>query len=162
MTSWALGRRALVLGWALALAGCATRPPSAPEQGFWSGRLALRVDSTPVQSLNAGFELRGDARSGELALLSPLGSTLAEARWSADGAELRHSGATERYASMDELTQALTGAALPLPALFGWLRGQALAADGWQADLSGHADGRIAARRAHPLPAAELQLRLQP
>ena len=157
---WA--RRGLALMVWVALAGCASSPPSAPADDFWSGRLALRVDSTPVQSLNAGFELRGNASSGELTLLSPLGSTLAEARWSASGAELRHSSATERYASMDELTQALTGAALPLPALFGWLRGQALVADGWQADLSGHADGRIAARRAHPLPTAELQLRLQP
>ncbi|WP_342130727.1 lipoprotein insertase outer membrane protein LolB [Hydrogenophaga sp. OTU3427] len=160
MTTWSVWWRALVL--VVSLAGCASSPPSMPAEHFWSGRLALRVDSTPAQSLSAGFELRGDARSGELTLLSPLGSTLAEARWSAAGAELRHGNATERYASMDELTQALTGAALPLPALFGWLRGQALVADGWQADLSGHAEGQIAARRAHPLPTAELRLRLQP
>lgn len=156
------------LGWpglALALgllAGCATPPASSPEQAYWSGRLALRVDSEPPQSFSAGFELRGDAGQGELQLLNPLGGTAAVARWSPQGAELHDGQQARQYASMDELTRELAGAELPLAALFDWLRGAATVPAGWQVDLSGQAEGRILARRESPPPRAELRLRIQP
>ena len=144
------------------LAGCATPPTSAPQDNVWSGRLALSVAAEPPQSMSAAFELRGDAREGELALLSPLGQTVAVARWSPSGATLQQGDRTIAYAHMNELTEHLTGAALPLPALFQWLRGWATDVPGWSADLSGHRDGRILAQRLTPLPRAELRIRLQP
>jgi outer membrane lipoprotein LolB len=144
------------------LVACATPPASAPQDNFWSGRLALNVAAEPPQAMSAGFELRGDARAGELALLSPLGQTMAVARWSPAGATLQQGERSLPYASMDELTEQLTGAALPLPALFGWLRGEPAEVPGWSADLSGHADGRILAQRQSPPPRAELRIRLQP
>lgn len=112
--------------------------------------------------MSAAFELRGDARAGELTLLSPLGQTVAVARWSATGAELQQGEHRTPYASMDALTEQLTGAALPLPALFQWLRGQAAEVPGWSADLGEHANGRIQAQRQSPPPHAELRIRLQP
>ena len=86
----------------------------------------------------------------------------AVARWQPEGATLQQGERTFAYAHMDELTEQLTGAALPLPALFQWLRGLASEVPGWSADLSGHSDGRILAQRLTPLPRAELRIRLQP
>lgn len=146
----------------LVLTACATPPASAPQDNFWSGRLALRIASEPPQSLSAAFELRGNAQQGELSLLSPLGQTVALARWSPAGAALLQGDHTRPYAGMDELTEQLTGAALPMPALFDWLRGRTADVPGWSADLSEHADGLIQARRLSPAPAAELRIRLQP
>lgn len=144
------------------LTGCATPPASAPQDNFWSGRLALRIDTEPPQSLSAAFELRGHADEGELALMTPLGQTVALARWSAAGATLQQGEQQMPYASMDELTQQLTGATLPLAALFQWLRGQPVTAPGWSVDLGEPGAGRILAQRQSPLPRAELRLRLQP
>ncbi len=155
-------QRALMAALLTVLIGCATPPASAPQDHFWSGRLALNVATEPPQSMSAAFELRGDARTGELALLSPLGQTVAVARWSATGAELQQGEHRAPYASMDELTEQLTGAALPLPALFQWLRGEATQVPGWTVDLGEHANGRILAQRQSPPPRAELRIRLQP
>lgn len=154
--------RALMAALLAGLMGCATPLASVPQDNFWSGRLALRVAAEPPQSMSAAFELRGDARAGELALLSPLGQTVAVARWSTTGAELQQGEQHTPYTSMDALTEQLTGAALPLAALFQWLRGQAVEVPGWSADLSEHASGRIQAQRQSPPPQAELRIRLQP
>ena len=75
------------------------------------------------------------------------------ARWSPAGAALLQGDHTQPYAGMDELTEQLTGAALPMPALFDWLRGRTADVPGWSADLSEHADGLIQARRLSPAPA---------
>lgn len=124
--------------------------------------MALRLDSTPPQSLSAGFDLRGSPQAGELQLSSPLGTTLASVRWSPQGAELRQGDRLERRDSLDELTSDISGTALPVAALFGWLRGESTAADGWTVDLSQQPQGRITARRAAPLPSAELRVLFAP
>lgn len=157
-----MSARLLLAGVLLALlSACATPPrePVVPGEVFWQGRLALRVDSQPPQSLSAGFELRGNAQQGELALSSPLGQVLAVADWGAQGARLRQGGTERRYASVDDMTTELTGTPLPLAALYDWLQGKADAPAGWEVDLSGHAEGRLVARRMAPPPAAELRLR---
>ena len=112
--------------------------------------------------MTAGFELRGNAQQGELSLFSPLGQTVAQATWSPAGATLQQGEQRQPYASMAELTQQLTGTALPLAALFLWPCGQTAEVPGWSADLSGQGDGRIDAQRNSPLPRAELRIRLQP
>lgn len=148
---------------ALLLSACAApRPPSLPGEETWSGRLALRIDSTPAQSFSAGFDLRGTPDAGELQLNSPLGTNLATVQWSPQGAELRQGGKVERRASLDELSTELSGTALPVAAMFGWLRGNGTATDGWTVDLSQQPAGRITARRATPLPSAELRLLFTP
>ena len=82
-------------------------------------------------------------------------------RWSAAGAELQRGDELQRRGSLDELTRELTGAPLPVLALFDWLAGRASEASGWQADLSARPQGRLVARRAQPAPAAELRLVVQ-
>lgn len=159
---WPATRRlALVMGvsW---LAACATPPDMVPGQKHWSGRLAMQVASDPPQSVSAGFELTGSPDAGELWLTSPLGNTVASVAWSPGSAELRQGEQVVRRASLDALTTELGGAPLPLVALFAWLNGQPQTANGWAADLSRHAEGRITARRTDPAPTAELRIVFQP
>lgn len=116
----------------------------------WSGRISVRTTgsaSQSPQSFSAGFVLSGTATQGELALDTPLGTTLATAGWAPGRAVLTQGGATHTYASVDELSAALTGEPLPLQALFGWLNGEATQANGWTPDLSQQAQGRISATR---------------
>lgn len=124
--------------------------------------MALRVDSEPVQSLSGGFSLRGSAGQGELVLTTPLGTTVASAAWDKSGAEWRQGQQVVRKESLQALATELGGAALPVAALFAWLRGESVTVDGWQADLSRHSEGRITARRMAPLPRAELRLIVEP
>ena len=167
------GRRAAYFGLSLSqffgllltllVAGCAA-PHRAPVDGLaaWNGRLALKVQSDPPQSYSAGFDLRGSAQSGELLLATPLGPTLATLQWTPERAVLIQGSQTTQRSSLDELSAELGGTALPVSALFAWLEGRAVAANGWEADLSGHGEGRITARRTRPLPKAELRLIFQP
>ena len=144
------------------LAGCATPSrPSAPADGFWSGRMALQVDQQPAQSFSAIFELRGNARRGGLTLTSPIGSVLAELSWEPGTATLRTGGQTRQFGSVAALAQEATGTALPVQALFDWLAGMQTPVPGWQADLSELAQGRLRARRTDPAPAADLRVVLE-
>lgn len=156
---------------ALALAGCAHAPQPPTQPGpdaaasapmSWRGRLALRVQpSAPQQepaAFFASFELSGQPQAGSLLLLGPLGTALAQLRWDAHIAVLSKEGQERAYASLEELVTEVTGAALPVAALFDWLQGRAAPAPGWSVDLSRLAEGRLTARREHPPPAAELRL----
>lgn len=141
------------------MAGCATpRPPGGAPGGPWTGRLSLRVDSQPAQSFAALFELRGAPGRGELTLTSPIGSTLGVLQWAPGEALLRDGRRVQRYDSIDALAERVTGAALPVDALFQWLAGQPAAVPGWRADLSQVAAGRLQAVRESPQPTAELRV----
>jgi outer membrane lipoprotein LolB len=131
------------------------------ESQYWRGRLALRVDSEPPQAFSAGFELSGQATQGELRLYSPLGTVLAELRWTPQAATLTRNGETQQFDSLDALATQATGAALPVAALFQWLAGVQTTADGWRADLSQLEAGRLIAQRTAPAPATELRLLLE-
>jgi len=145
------------------LAGCAApKMQTAPGVDSWNGRLALSVDSSPPQSYAAGFDLHGTPQAGELLLATPIGTTLATVSWAPGRAEMVQGDQITRRHSLNELSTDIGGTAVPVAALFDWLKGQATEVDGWQADLSRHAEGRITARRTVPLPAAELRLIFQP
>lgn len=141
------------------LTACAQPPRSTPAQAdHWSGRLAVAVEGMPQHSFHAGFELSGTPEAGTLQLLSPLGSSIALLQWQPGQATLRRTDQTQSAASLAELVQQLTGSALPVAALFGWLHGQAVAASGWRADLSGLEQGRLTAERDTPPPRTTLRL----
>lgn len=166
MSDWvaALATRRLwcLMAGSLFLAACATtQKPVLPGESAWLGRLSLTVHSEPVQSVAAGFDLRGSPDAGTLLLTSPLGNAVARVEWSKTDAEWRQADQVINRRNLEELTTELGGTALPVAALFAWLNGKALEIDGWQADLSRHMEGRITARRMHPLPRAELRLVLQ-
>ena len=148
---------------AMLLAGCAQPPRTAlvndPANKAWAGRLSLQVDSEPPQSFSAGFELRGQPERGDLTLISPLGNVLGVVRWAPDQAELdQGNGSPQRYESLDALMTQVTGAAVPVSALFAWLQGDNAQFAGWSADLSRQPDGRITAKRTQPAPAADLRV----
>ena len=149
------------------IAGCARPPLTETSLGsknaFWTGRISLQVQSETAQSFSAGFELKGQPERGELTLISPLGNVLGVLRWS-PGEAILDSGKQkiQHFASVDELMAQATGAAVPLSALFAWLQGDNASVSGWSADLSRHSEGRISARRAQPLPQAELRVVLDP
>lgn len=151
-----------VLAVAALLAGCATPEPGRSvfnaEANHWSGRIGVVLESDPPQQFSSAFDLTGNRQAGALSLTSPLGSTIALLQWQPGEALLRQDGQTRSYASLDALTAAVTGVALPLSALFSWLHGVNAPADGWRVDLSQQARGRISATRESPLPMARLQV----
>lgn len=147
---------------ALLMAGCATPKSTAHTTKLWEGRLSLTLATEPRQSFFAAFELSGDAHQGQLRLLSPIGSTLAELVWNPTSARLTQGSQTQTGPSADALLALITGTTLPTAALFDWLNGLPTPTAGWQADLSQSASGVIRVQRAQPLPAMELRLQLDP
>ena len=159
---WAIWLASLALA---LLAGCASPPratvPVDPVTGPWSGRLALQVQDQASQSFSASFELKGTARSGELALFTPFGGTLAVLAWQPGAATLNSNGQTRQFDSVDALVAHVTGSAIPVAALFDWLRGIDTQVPGWRTDLSQLAQGRVAATRLEPTPQADLRVVLE-
>jgi outer membrane lipoprotein LolB len=145
---------------AVLLAGCAVPTRTAAPAGVqaWTGRLALNVEGQANQSFSAGFELKGAAEAGDLTLFNPLGGTLAVLSWTPGTATLRSNGNVRQFPSVEALAQEVTGAALPLTALFDWLAGKAATIEGWEADVSQVAEGRLRARRTAPPPPADLRV----
>lgn len=170
------GARAAAALLAVALAGCATVTlPPVPVN--LSGRLVVSVDAaagTPARSLNAGFELRGDERDGALDLTTPLGSLVAQARWTAAGATLTTPQGTSTMPDLDTLAERSLGERVPVAALFDWLRGRpwhgapsrpaapparGFEQLGWSVDLARLDEAQVVARRAAP-PAVTVRARL--
>jgi outer membrane lipoprotein LolB len=175
------GRSSTIVAFVSALlaSACTTLPPPSPTSvDTLSGRLALRVEalgSAAPRAFSAAFDLRGDARSGTLGLSTPLGSTLAEARWSPAEVVLATPQGTRRFSSLDELTREALGESVPIEAWFDWLRGrpwpgapseasaaspQGFAQLGWRVDLAGFEQGTVAATRESPQPTVTVRIRL--
>lgn len=161
------GAATVWLGAAL-IAGCASlREPISPD--VISGRLSVHVDAQAgdaPRSMTAGFDLEGNALQGSLSLATPLGTRIAQARWSPRQVVLVTPEGETAYADLDALTRQLVGEALPVAAFFDWLRGRpwpgapssALSPPqgpgfsqlGWQVLLAGADRGAIVARRDAP------------
>lgn len=145
--------------WLALLTACATpEPRTVAASNEWSGRLAIQVLKDPPESLSAHFELQGSAQSGQMVLLSPIGTSLARLQWQADYARLEQGQEQVVGTSLQNLAARLTGTDLPIGALFDWLAGRPSEASGWQVDLSSHAQGRITAERRLPAPVTVLRI----
>ena len=176
------GRRALLACLLPALlAACATAGvDTAPDGASISGRLSVRVEASgnsAARSVSAGFDLQGTPASGRLNLSNPLGTVLAQARWSPRDARLTTSEGEKRFPDLDSLTQEMLGERLPVAALFDWLRGRPwLEAPseattppapagfrqlGWTVDTSRIADGWLVAQRSQA-PAVTVKARVEP
>ena len=89
--------------------------------------MTLRIEATdasPLRNLSAAFELAGDAGRGRFDLNSPLGTTLARARWEPGQVWLRTPQGESQYPDLAALTREMLGEELPVAALFDWLRGR--------------------------------------
>ena len=158
-----MGLKTLFLALTLALmaTGCASpRLSTTDANAYWSGRMAIEVLKEPPETLSASFELQGSAQTGEMVLLSPIGTTLAVLKWSVQGAQLTQGQQQIESSNLQSLGTRLTGTELPIAALFEWLAGRPADAYGWEVDLSGHAQGKITAQRQQPAPGAFLRIAL--
>jgi outer membrane lipoprotein LolB len=145
------------------LAACAT--PTRTTGTFdtkdqWQGRLAIKVAGNTPQSLSADFELQGDAQTGSLLFLSPLGTAVAQLEWAPGLAQLRQGGKTEQFASLNALVMQATGTELPVAELFDWLHGNATEAPGWRVDLQELHQGKLQAWRDDSLAPANVRILL--
>lgn len=171
------GPALLVASLGFLLAGCATRLP-ATEPGQISGRLSVRVAATAdtgERAANMAFELRGNPAAGEIDFSTSLGTVVARARWSASQVVLITSQGERRFDDLDSLSREALGEAVPVAALFDWLRGRPWPGApsepdaggagfrqlGWQVDLAAHDKGQVTARRAQP-PAVTVRAVLDP
>ena len=167
---------ALALGtWlAVTLLGACASPPQTDAPTL-SGRLSIQIDGHADRNLSAGFELTGTAERGGLVLTGPLGTTSAQAGWAPGVAWLSADRGRIDHGNLDDLTRATLGEAIPITALFDWLRGtawtgapSAVRADGvagfdqlgWRVDLSRWRDGWIEAQRLAP-PTVTVRVRLE-
>lgn len=166
---------------ALCLSACANlapKPAPALNEGDvrLSGRLSVQVagSSGRASGGNAGFELTGSPAAGQLELSTPLGSLVARASWREGDVLLQTPDSERTFATLDDLTRELLGEAIPVAALFDWLRGrpwpQAPSQDlnpgtgfeqlGWRIDLSKQSEGLILAHRPSE-PAVTLRARIE-
>jgi outer membrane lipoprotein LolB len=173
-------RHGVALLLAIVVAACTTVPQSRVSEGTeaLSGRLALRVEalgSEPARAFSAAFDLHGDAQTGTLGLATPLGTRLAEARWSPAEVVLVTPQATRRFADLDALTREVLGESVPIEAWFDWLRGrpwigapsasspdvpQGFEQLGWRVDLGRFDEGAVLATRTSPPPTVVARIRL--
>lgn len=171
-------RRALLASAAAALLGaCATvdKGPG-PVGASISGRMAVQVDASPespARSFGASFDLLGTPATGQLNLSSPLGTVLAQARWSPQTATLTTSEGQRDFATLETLTAEMLGESLPLAALFDWLRGRpwdeapseahesGFRQLGWSVHTDRLQDGWVVAQRQRA-PMVVVRVRLEP
>jgi len=162
------------------LAACTTLAPLPPPASSETvtGRMSVKVDATPsapARSVSATFELQGTPQDGRLDLSTPLGTTIAQARWSGQRATLNTGGEQRAYPTLDALTQDMLGESLPIVALFDWLRGRAWSGApsrpsappaeagfqqlGWDVNLAHFDEGWVVAQRAQA-PAVVVRARI--
>ena len=150
------------VSWALlcsSIAACTTPTlVQTPSQAIWRGRLALSIEQQPPERWQANFVLMGSPAEGELHILSPLGTLLAKATWRPDSAAIQRGSTRTAYADTASMTAALTGADLPLSALFAWLQGQDMQVSGWH--IEHPATHLVIAQRETPLPVLKLRIAL--
>ena len=166
-----LVRTATVLA-AFFVAGCALKARTSDidtaVSPAWHGRLVMQVQAHPDEPLSqprsfgAAFELLGTPDLGELNFFTPLGNTAATIRWTPRIATLDAQGETKTFESLSHLIGHLLGTNVPVSALFAWLKGRDLPADGWEVDLRQFTQGKIVAERLAPLPKAQLRVILEP
>ncbi len=184
-----MNRRALLGLGLLLLSACVTAPPSPAIQRAalrdfaLDGRFALRSTPPGQSPQSTGGRLSWTHQQDEdrLLIASPLGIGVAEITSSAAGARLQTSdGQSWEAAQPDELIERVTGQALPISRLPGWLLGNQgstgrttrdkdgrpaqLIEDGWQIDYSYDSDAadalpdRITLRHGDEI---ELRLRIE-
>lgn len=120
------------------LSACA-KVPLGPASGNsnikrWSGRLVVKIQTTPMQSWIVSFDLEGSVDEGELLLSGPFGQTLAQARWDAKQAQLiQPDHRVQYFLNLNELWTHLTTIEFDVQVLFLWLNEKPFAVpEGWQ------------------------------
>lgn len=128
-----------------------------------SGRLSLRVKRASDGATDGGsllFEFEGAEDRGTLVLNTPIGTTVARARWTPEGAEVVTAQGRRTAARLDDVAAMLLGQSLPMAALLRWIRAepwsgapstavpQGFEQLGWTVSLASWHEGVVTAHRA--------------
>lgn len=142
---------AAIAGAAAILCGCASTPFTSTAPGASTATVAPYADTIALtgklnvrylkdgsqQSATVNFDWKQEAQRTDVALSTPLGSTVAVISVTPQGATLRESANKPPLTapSIDALSARALGWALPVAGLRGWLQGHATTADGkpWSA-----------------------------
>lgn len=142
--------------------------PSSPPSAELQGQIGIKLGAwqgDPPRGVSFGFFFKGHVERGSLALMTPLGSQVAEVEWTPEGATLRRigpgGGEDIRRGTIDELAEAAMGEPLPLQTMIHWMQGRpapdqphALTREpgvfvqrGWTIDARERNQGRVLAMR---------------
>lgn len=104
--------------------------PAAPAQATTphtlQGQLSIKLQAwgdIPAKGMSLGFFFSGNDVSGQLDLMTPLGSQIAQVGWLQDRAWLVNSDGRRTFDDLDDLSLQTLGEALPLRALVHWMQG---------------------------------------
>ena len=128
------------------------------EKAFRAGRFSLVIDTEPVQSFMASFDLAGGWPEGVLTIYNPLGMEMARVEWTPQGARLIQGSQIRQAVSLESLIFQLTGTQLPAAALIDWLGGKPTPAEGWKVDVSEWHLRRLVLERIQPAPRTVLRI----
>jgi len=167
----------------LLLSACSTNRPLRPNTlssnppATWSGKMSLTLETDPKQTFSAEFDLQGDPQTGEMQFYTSLGTTLAQAKWDSSGAELLGQGnQTQRFSSLQTLSQKYMGATLPVEMIFAWANGAVFnVPNGWSvvqstrvtsatsatSEMVATGQSEFRATRQYPLPVVQLRIWLK-
>ena len=159
---------------AAAILGCQTsRPPAATPVAVsqpalmqqWQGHFSIKLGpwgQQPADGQSFTFFLQADDQTGQLDLMTPLGTQLAQVRWTASASSIESADGTQRFDSLPALSQQLLGEDVPLQSLPYWLSGKpsprqpstttnpasgTFEQAGWTIDASDIASGKLQASR---------------
>lgn len=138
-----LARTLMLCAVGMGLHGCASLPePPLPDEAQCApatptaaalphidlqGQLSIKLGALQGQAakgLSLGFFFAGNTQTGQLDLMTLMGSQMAKVSWSPDQVWLVNEEGTKRFESLDELSQAVLGETLPLRAMVHWMQGQ--------------------------------------
>jgi len=139
--------------------------------------MSLTLETDPKQTFSAEFDLQGDPQTGEMQFYTSLGTTLAQAKWDSSGAELLGQGnQTQRFSSLQTLSQKYMGATLPVEMIFAWANGAVFnVPNGWSvvqstrvtsatsatSEMVATGQSEFRATRQYPLPVVQLRIWLK-
>lgn len=97
--------------------------PHIDLQGQMSIKLSAFADQ-PAKGLSLGFFFAGNTNTGQLDLMTLMGSQMAQVNWQPGQAWLINDKGRARYDNLDSLSEAALGEPLPLRQLVHWLQGR--------------------------------------
>lgn len=104
----------------------ASPPPARPNIDL-QGQLSIKLGAWAEQAakgLSLGFFFSGNTQTGQLDLMTLMGSQLAKVNWEENQAWLVNDKGRQHYNSLDELSLDVLGETLPLRAMVHWMQGQ--------------------------------------
>lgn len=96
--------------------------PRVDLQGQMSVKLSAFADQ-PAKGLSLGFFFSGNTDTGQLDLMTLMGSQMAQVNWQPGEAWLVNDKGRTRYDNLDSLSEAALGEPLPLRQLVHWMQG---------------------------------------